>query len=69
MTKNQSTKKIQKGHYLHISSGLHLVFCMGDISGYWNIWEDEACTQEWYCSIPTKWQAIEKIEKYFFKLK
>jgi hypothetical protein len=59
-----ATKKISKGHYIHIATGLHIVFCMGEISGYWNIWEDEQCTKEWYCSIPTKWQAIEKIEKY-----
>ena len=58
------TKKISKGHYLHIERGLHIVYTMGDVSGYWNIWEDADLTSEWMVSIPTKWQAIEKIEKY-----
>jgi hypothetical protein len=58
------TKKLSKGHYLHIASGLHIVYCMGESSGYWNIWEDKELTKEWMVSIPTKWQAIEKIERY-----
>jgi hypothetical protein len=56
------TTKIRKGHYIHIKSGLHIVFCMGEKYGYWNIWDDE---EEWQIGIPTKWQCIEKIEKFF----
>ncbi len=60
-----STRKISPGHYLHIASGLHIVWCMGDASGYWNIWEDEGCTQEWSIGLNTKWQAIERIEQQY----
>jgi hypothetical protein len=61
----QSTKKLSKGHYLHISSGLHIVYCMGERTGYWNIWEDENLTKEWSIGINTKWQAIERIENQY----
>ena len=63
--KKAITKKIRQGHYLHLASGLHIVYTMGDVTGYWNIWENEECTSEWMVSIPTKWQAIDKIEKSF----
>jgi hypothetical protein len=59
------TTKIRKGHYYHIKSGLHIVMCEGEVSNYWNIWNDEDCTIEWMVAIPTKWQAVEHINKYY----
>lgn len=58
------TKKIGVGHYLHIASGLHITFCMGEQTGWWNIYNDADLISEWQVSIPTKWQCIEKIENY-----
>jgi hypothetical protein len=60
----KSTKKIRVGHYLHFRTGLHITFHMGDSCGYWNIYEDEDFTKEWSVGINTKWQCIERIEKY-----
>jgi hypothetical protein len=68
MNNEKVTKKIQAGHYLHIRSGLHIVYTMGENTGYWNIWEDGDMTIEWMVSIPTKWQAIDKINTYLQNL-
>jgi hypothetical protein len=61
--KNQSsTKRISQGHYLHLATGLHIVFCMGEQTGYWNIWKDADLIDEWAVGLNTKWQCIEMIE-------
>ena len=65
MAKTITTKKISTGHYLHIESGLHIVYCMGERTGYWNIWEDEELTREWSTGLGSKWQCIERIEQQY----
>jgi hypothetical protein len=65
MKKNQSTKKLEKGHYLHLSSRLHIICNIEDFKVKWSIYQYLPYPKGLYFGIPTKRQCIERIEKSF----